>query len=87
MPKGYLALGVPGQGKSIFAEAIANDLDIPLVALDMSRLLSKFVGESERNIDQAINIIKQIAPCVLLIDEVEKALGGKRLSRSCTVIY
>ena len=77
MPKGYLALGVPGQGKSIFAEAIANDLDVPLVALDMSRLLSKFVGESERNIDQAINIIKQIAPCVLLIDEVEKALGGK----------
>ena len=77
MPKGYLALGVPGQGKSVFAEAIANDLDIPLVALDMSRLLSKFVGESERNIDQAINIIKQIAPCVLLIDEVEKALGGK----------
>ena len=87
MPKGYLALGVPGQGKSVFAEAIANDLNVPLVALDMSRLLSKFVGESERNIDQAINIIKQIAPCVLLIDEVEKALGGKRLRRSCTVIY
>ena len=87
MPKGYLALGVPGQGKSVFAEAIAADLNIPLVTLDMSRLLSKFVGESERNIDQAITIIKQIAPCVLLIDEVEKALGGKRLRRSCTVIY
>ena len=82
MPKGYLALGVPGQGKSVFAEAIANDLDIPLVALDMSRLLSKFVGESERNIDQAINIIKQIAPCVLLIDEVEKALGGYKSSNA-----
>ena len=82
MPKGYLALGVPGQGKSVFAEAIANDLNIPLVALDMSRLLSKFVGESERNIDQAINIIKQIAPCVLLIDEVEKALGGYKSSNA-----
>ena len=82
MPKGYLALGVPGQGKSVFAEAIANDLDVPLVALDMSRLLSKFVGESERNIDQAINIIKQIAPCVLLIDEVEKALGGYKSSNA-----
>ncbi len=82
MPKGYLALGVPGQGKSVFAEAIANDLNVPLVALDMSRLLSKFVGESERNIDQAINIIKQIAPCVLLIDEVEKALGGYKSSNA-----
>ena len=82
MPKGYLALGVPGQGKSVFAEAIANDLNVPLVALDMSRLLSKFVGESERNIDQAIQIIKQIAPCVLLIDEVEKALGGYKSSNA-----
>ena len=87
MPKGYLSLGAPGVAKSMFAEAIAADLNVPLVFLDMSRLLSKFVGESERNIDQAIQIIKQIAPCVLLIDEVEKALGGKRLSRSYTVIY
>ena len=87
MPKGYLALSAPGMAKSMMAEAIAKDLDVPLITLDMSKLLSKFVGESERNIDQAIQTIKQIAPCVLLIDEVEKALGGKRLSRSCTVIY
>ena len=82
MPKGYLALGVPGQGKSVFAEAIAADLNIPLITLDMSKLLSKFVGESERNIDQAIQIINQIAPCVLLIDEVEKALGGYKSSNA-----
>lgn len=87
MPKGYLALSAPGMAKSMMAEAIAKDLNVPLITLDMSKLLSKFVGESERNIDQAIQTIKQIAPCVLLIDEVEKALGGKRLSRSCTVIY
>ena len=82
MPKGYLSLGAPGVAKSMFAEAIAADLNVPLVFLDMSRLLSKFVGESERNIDQAINIIKQIAPCVLLIDEVEKALGGYKSSNA-----
>ncbi len=82
MPKGYLALGVPGQGKSVFAEAIAADLNVPLITLDMSKLLSKFVGESERNIDQAIQIINQIAPCVLLIDEVEKALGGYKSSNA-----
>lgn len=77
MPKGYLALSAPGCAKSMMAEAIAKDLNVPLITLDMSKLLSKFVGESERNIDQAIQTINQIAPCVLLIDEVEKALGGK----------
>jgi AAA+ superfamily predicted ATPase len=82
MPKGYLSLGAPGVAKSMFAEAIAADLNVPLVFLDMSRLLSKFVGESERNIDQAIQIIKQVAPCVLLIDEVEKALGGYKSSNA-----
>ena len=87
MPKGYLALSAPGCAKSMMAEAIAKDLNVPLITLDMSKLLSKFVGESERNIDQAIQTINQIAPCVLLIDEVEKALGGKQSNRSCTVIY
>ena len=82
MPKGYLALSAPGMAKSMMAEAIAKDLDVPLITLDMSRLLSKFVGESERNIDQAIQTIKQIAPCVLLIDEVEKALGGYKSSNA-----
>ena len=82
MPKGYLALSAPGMAKSMMAEAIAKDLDVPLITLDMSKLLSKFVGESERNIDQAIQTIKQIAPCVLLIDEVEKALGGYKSSNA-----
>ena len=82
MPKGYLALSAPGMAKSMMAEAIAKDLNVPLITLDMSKLLSKFVGESERNIDQAIQTIKQIAPCVLLIDEVEKALGGYKSSNA-----
>lgn len=75
-PKGYLALGIAGCSKSIMAEAIANDLNIPLLKLNMSKILSKFVGESERKIEQATNLIKSCAPCVLLIDEVEKVLGG-----------
>jgi AAA+ superfamily predicted ATPase len=82
MPKGYLALGAPGMAKSVSAEAIANDLGVPMLMLDMSKLLSKFVGESERNIDQAVQLIKQVAPCVLLIDEVEKALGGYKSSNA-----
>jgi SpoVK/Ycf46/Vps4 family AAA+-type ATPase len=48
----------------------------------MGSLLSKYVGESERNIDKAIELINQVAPCVLLIDEVEKALGGYKSSNA-----
>ena len=76
LPKGYLALGVPGSAKTLSAECVANELNVPFLKLDLSKILSKFVGESERKIDQAIKMINSCAPCVLLIDEVEKALGG-----------
>lgn len=76
MPKGYLALGVPGTAKSYMAEVIAGELNVPFLKLDMSKILTKFVGESERKIAQARLLIESCAPCVLLIDEVEKNLGG-----------
>ena len=86
LPKGYLALGVPGCSKTLGAECIAADLNIPFLKLNMSSILTKFVGESERKITQARTLIEACAPCVLLIDEVEKALGGYLISRSITVI-
>ena len=76
LPKGYLALGVPGSSKSYMAEVIAKELDVPFLKLNMSSILTKFVGESERKIAQARMLIESCAPCVLLIDEVEKNLGG-----------
>ena len=79
MPKGFMATGPAGTSKSMSAEMIAADLNIPLISLDLSAILSKYVGDSERNIDQAIQTINQIAPCVLLIDECEKALAGKQI--------
>jgi SpoVK/Ycf46/Vps4 family AAA+-type ATPase len=75
-PKGYLALGIPGTSKSIMAEAFAGQLNQPFLKLDMSKIVSKFAGESERNASKALELIKSCAPCVLLIDEVEKKLGG-----------
>lgn len=75
-PKGYLALGIPGSSKSLGAKAIANDLNLPFLMLDMSKLLSCRVGESENRIARAIELIEACAPCVLLIDEVEKNIGG-----------
>ena len=74
LPKGYLALGVPGCSKTLGAECIAADLNIPFLKLNMSSILTKFVGESERKIAQARTLIEACAPCVLLIDEVEKCL-------------
>lgn len=77
-PKGYLALGVPGTSKSVGAEAIAKKWGIPLLKLNMSKIMNKLVGESERKIEQAFRVAKACAPCVFLWDEVEKMLGGKK---------
>lgn len=78
-PKGMLALGIPGCAKTLSAKAIASDLQVPFLELDMSKLLSCRVGESEQRVSRAIELIESCAPCVLLIDEVEKAIGGKHI--------
>lgn len=81
-PKGYLALGIPGTAKTYMAEALANRFRVPFIKLDMSRIMDKLVGNSEKKIDQALRIVKACAPCIFLIDEVEKALGGIKSSNS-----
>lgn len=72
-PKGILLLGVQGCGKSVAAKAIAATWGLPLLALDAGRLLAPFVGESERNLRDALRRVERMAPCVLWIDEIEKA--------------
>jgi len=75
-PKGIFLLGVQGCGKSLCAKAVANEFQIPLLKLDMGRLFSSYVGESEGNVRRAIKIAEGIAPCVLFIDELDKAFSG-----------
>jgi len=82
VPKGYLAFGIPGAGKTSAAEAFAGTMRWPLLKLNMSKVMSKLVGESEKNIANTLRIVKASAPCVLLIDEVEKVLGGVLSSSS-----
>lgn len=72
-PKGILLLGVQGCGKSIAAKSIAATWGLPLLSLDAGRLLAPFVGESERNLRDALKRVERMAPCVLWIDEIEKA--------------
>lgn len=76
MPKGVLIAGVPGCGKSLNAKAAASLFEVPLLRLDMGRLMGKYVGESEGNLRNAIALAEAISPCVLWIDELEKAFAG-----------
>ena len=85
-PKGVLILGVPGCGKSLTAKATANIFNVPLVRLDVGRLLGKYIGESEQNMKNALAAAETISPCVLWIDEIEKAFsGGVRNGHEVTV--
>lgn len=80
--KGYLSLGIPGTSKTLAAEAVANHFGVPLLSLNMAKIMGSLVGQSEKKIDQAFRVAKAVAPCVFLIDEIEKALGGIRSSNS-----
>lgn len=75
-PKGIMIVGMPGCGKSLTAKATANLFNMPLLRLDVGKLLGKYVGESEDNMRRAIEIAEAISPCVLWIDEIEKAFSG-----------
>ncbi|QFS51645.1 AAA family ATPase [Nostoc sphaeroides] len=75
-PKGVLLAGPPGTGKTLLAKNIANILNLPLLQLDIASLLGSLVGESEGNVRRALKTASAIAPCVLWVDEIEKALSG-----------
>lgn len=75
-PKGLLLVGVPGGGKSQTAKAVSSAWKVPLLRLDLGALRSKFVGESEGNIRRALKVAETVSPCVLWLDEIEKALAG-----------
>ena len=76
IPKGVFIVGMPGCGKSLCAKASAALFKTPLLKLDMGSMMGKYVGESEGNLRKAIKIAEAAAPCVLWIDEIEKAFSG-----------
>jgi len=75
-PKGVLLAGMPGCGKSMSAKAVSSLFNVPLFRLDIGSLMGKFVGESEANMKAALKVAEQASPCVLWIDELEKAFSG-----------
>lgn len=75
-PKGILLVGAPGCGKSESAKAIASMLDLPLYRLNIGNLLGHKYGQSENKFIEALRTADASAPCVLWIDEIEKAFAG-----------
>ncbi|MGB7709281.1 MAG: AAA family ATPase [Microcoleus sp.] len=75
-PKGLLLAGIQGTGKSLSAKTIAAEWKLPLLRLDVGRLFGGIVGESESRVRQVIKLAEAIAPCVLMIDECDKAFGN-----------
>jgi len=75
-PRGVLLLSPPGCGKSEFCKVLGNEVARPVLILDVGSLLGSLVGQSEQQTRQALRVIDAMAPCVLMIDEVEKAFAG-----------
>ncbi|MGH3240389.1 MAG: AAA family ATPase [Spirillospora sp.] len=75
-PKGIALIGIPGTGKSLTAKMIGGMWRLPLLRLDVGALYGSLVGESEERVRRALRLAETVSPCVLWIDEVEKALAA-----------
>jgi SpoVK/Ycf46/Vps4 family AAA+-type ATPase len=75
-PRGLLLMGVQGCGKSLATKVIARELNLPLYRLDLARLYSKYIGETERNLRTALMIAEKLCPICLWIDEIEKGFAA-----------
>jgi len=74
-PRGVALIGVPGSGKSLAARMVAGAWHLPLLRLDLGSVFGSKLGESEERARRALEVAEAIAPCVLWIDELEKALA------------
>ena len=76
VPKGVLLMGVQGCGKSLAVKAIAKELALPLYRLDVGRLYSQYIGQTEQNLRRALGIVDKLSPLCLWIDEIEKGFAA-----------
>lgn len=74
--KGCLLIGPPGVGKTLVSKAVAGTAGLPLLRLDMGRMMGSLVGQSEERMRNALSTAEKAAPTVLQIDEIEKAVAG-----------
>jgi len=74
-PRGLLLVGLQGTGKSLTAKAIANEWNLPLLKLDVGKLFGGIIGESESRLRQMLQLTETLSPCILWIDEIDKAFS------------
>src|SRR5205823_6667723 len=74
--RGVIILGVQGCGKSLCARAVAGEWKLPLVKFDTAAVFDKYIGETEKRIQQVFRVAEGLSPCVLWIDELEKVFAG-----------
>src|SRR3989442_4848032 len=72
---GYLLCGPVGTGKSFLAQCAAGELGIPCVILKNFR--SKYVGETEGNLERVLSVLRAMGPVVVVVDEADAALGSR----------
>lgn len=84
-PRGVVLVGVPGCGKSLTAKALAADWGVPLLRLDLGKVYASLLGESEVRLRRALATAEAVSPCILWIDELEKAFSGLGQSRDSGV--
>ncbi|OLY80204.1 putative AAA domain-containing protein [Smittium mucronatum] len=80
-PRGVLLWGPPGCGKSMMAKAIAGEANVPLISISAPEMVSGMSGESEKKIRELFTEAKNLAPCILFIDEID-AITQKRENAS-----
>ena len=75
-PKGLMIIGLQGGGKSRISKAIASFWSLPLLRLDVGRVFSGIVGSSEENLRSVIKTAESVAPCIMWVDEIDKAFSN-----------
>lgn len=75
-PRGIGLIGVPGTGKSEYAKRLGFEVGRPTLIMDTGALMGSLVGQTEEQTRRALNIVDAMAPCILFVDEIEKALAG-----------
>lgn len=75
-PKGFFLTGIPGCGKTLFAKWMGKHLGVPVVRWDLAKVFGGIVGDTEKNVEAGIEAVEAMSPCVLLLDECDKAFAG-----------
>lgn len=74
MPKGIMLMGPPGTGKTFFARCLAGDAGINFVEFKLSKILGKYVGESEKSMEKALSVFRALAPVGVFMDEIDQSM-------------